>query len=68
MDIFTLGSCLYEMLTLSRLPPKGITEPEYRNMLISRKRPQISAKVSTLSDEGRSRRGKVDIRSVGGQN
>ena len=52
MDIFTLGSCLYEMMTLHHLPPRNMSQPEYKNMLVMGKRPQITPKVSVMGEEG----------------
>ena len=47
VDIFALGSCLYELLTLRGLPPSDISEPEYKHMLQAGKRAQFYSKVYT---------------------
>ena len=49
VDIFTLGSCLYELMTLRCLPPDDISEMEYKHMLQSGKRPQFYRRVSPKS-------------------
>jgi len=46
VDIFTLGSCLYEIMTLNHLPPGKMSQPEYKSMLASGRRAQITPKVS----------------------
>ena len=46
VDIFTLGSCLYEFMTLRCLPPDDISEIEYKHMLQSGKKPQFYRRVS----------------------
>lgn len=45
VDIFSLGTCLYELMSLRPLPPKDISEGEYKNMLKIGKRPGFSTKV-----------------------
>ena len=48
-DIFSLGTCLYELMSLRPLPPKDLSEGEYRNMLKIGKRPGFSTKVGITS-------------------
>ena len=45
VDIFYLGTCLYELMSLRPLPPADISEAEYRNMLKMGKRASFSTKV-----------------------
>jgi hypothetical protein len=43
-DIFYLGTCLYELMSLRPLPPTDISEAEYKNMLKMGKRAGFSTK------------------------
>ena len=45
VDIFTLGTALYELMTLRGLPSNDINEMEYRNMLQTGTRPRFSPNV-----------------------
>ncbi len=67
MDIFTLGSCLYEMMTLHHLPPGTMSQPEYKNMLAMGKRPQITHKVRRERERvGEQEREALRLNNVGG--
>ena len=46
-DIFSLGTCLYELMSLRSLPPRDMTEAEYKNMLMMGKRAGFSTMVCT---------------------
>ena len=50
VDIFTLGSCLYELMSLRGLPPIEINEAEYKHMLQTGNRAQFYAKVYTMAN------------------
>lgn len=45
VDIFYLGTCLYELMSLRPLPPADVSEAEYKNMLKMGKRASFSTKV-----------------------
>ena len=45
IDIFYLGTCLYELMSLRPLPSDELSEAEYRNMLKMGKRAGFSTKV-----------------------
>eukprot|EP00731_Ephydatia_muelleri_P024118 Em0016g389a len=44
VDIFMLGTCLYEILSLRGLPPSNLSEMEYKNFILSGQRPQFHCK------------------------
>ena len=46
VDIFCLASCLFELMTLRGLPPRGMSEQDFKGMIKKGKRPKFHVNVS----------------------